>query len=98
MAKRKKPIKPIHEVDEIKSAHEVRLLRTCHRCGGFGFVTAMVGFEEKLYHPQCYLKKFGFKSVLTLPLSEMKKYRFKDLTTPQMIRLLELLGIRKKPH
>lgn len=97
---KKEVIKPIHEIPETMTIEDVVLkLRTCHRCRGLGMVPGMVmSLEGHLYHPQCYLKKFGFDAVLELPPFEQKKYRLKDLNLSQMRRLLEKLGLKRKPQ
>lgn len=43
-----------------------------------------------LFHPQCYLDKFGFRKATKLPLTERNRFRMKDLKVRQMQRLMEL--------
>jgi hypothetical protein len=94
--------KPIYEVDELRTAHDVRRIRQCVHCDGAGFGDSMVhigldsnpkrvsGVRGASYHPQCYLAAYGFRSVTQLPLSQRDKYRMKDLNVRQMRRILDL--------
>jgi hypothetical protein len=43
-----------------------------------------------LFHPQCFIAKFGFRKVTKLPKLERGKFRMKDLKVRQMQRLMDL--------
>ena len=50
------------------------------------------GTPTKLFfHPQCYVKRFGFRMVTKLPLEQRNRFRLCDLNARQMRRLMELL-------
>lgn len=69
------------------TAHAVRGLQICERCGGLGHRDHMV---YGTHHTLCWKLAKGFKAVLALPSRERDKYRLCDLTIRQAQQLVAL--------
>lgn len=81
-------VQPITDnVDNMRTAHDVRRLCLCSHCGGLGDREQMIALGGP-YHTLCFRQVFGFEAVLALPMAQSGKFRMRDLSTTEMRRLI----------
>lgn len=84
---------PHEQLITLRTAHDVRRLRTCPGCGGIGHSDAMVfawphGKDaDAYYHGRCFVAEFGFDALAGMP-EENKKLSLGDLGVDLMRRLV----------
>lgn len=79
-------------VDNMHTAHDIRRLCKCTRCGGLGDREQMICVAIGPYHTRCFREVFGFEGVLALPTDLMGKFRICDLTASEMRTLINRRG------
>lgn len=84
----------IDNVDNMRTAHDVRRLCQCSHCNGLGDRDQMICAPVP-YHTRCFRQAFGFELVLELPAAQSGKFRISDLSAKEMRRLL--LRLTRKP-
>lgn len=57
----------------MKTAHDVRQLRKCAKCGGAGDQRHMPSVNGQLMHGYCALDEIGVDGVASLPMAELGK-------------------------
>lgn len=66
-----------HEVD-LRTAHDVRHLRTCDACGDLGDDRMMIDVGalgvQSMYHDGCAVSAFTQAEILRLPVEELNKF------------------------
>jgi hypothetical protein len=82
-------------VDNMRTAHDIRRLCECTQCSGLGDREQMICVAIGQYHTRCFRDVFGFGGVLALPAALMGKFRLCDLTVSEMRTLINRWG--KKP-
>lgn len=94
---------PHHELITLRTAHDIRRLRTCPHCDGIGHADSMAfswpyrkdgtTWDESYYHGRCFVAEFGFDALLDLPEgSGVGNLTLGDLGVDLMKRLFEQRG------
>lgn len=74
-------------------AHDVRKLKICAYCNGFGMRDQMIVEDDGRYsHPICLVRAQGERYVLLLPLAELRKMTADSLSKRGMRRALDRLA------
>lgn len=90
-----KTVQPrMDNMDDVRTAHDIRRLVQCAHCRGIGDRAQMIvgpesGAGTALHHTRCFIERYGFNAVLELPKAELGKFRLCDMTRAQARRLLD---------
>ena len=85
---------PRYDEAQLKTAHDVRRLRTCAGCGGIGHPEQMLSGLEAFglagfHHGRCVVQLLTQKQVLALPSDQRHKLRLNDTGVELLRKLLD---------
>lgn len=85
----------MHVEEEIvlRTAHDIRHLCVCARCGGLAddrrTVDLIPAQRDKKWHPKCFFDEFGEAGVLDLAHWHQAKFRICDIPLDLMKKLVD---------
>lgn len=85
---------PFEDLLTIRTAHDVRRLRACARCGEIGDSDLMAfgyPYDNDYFHGRCFVAEHGFEALLQLP-GVARKLTLGDLGLDLMRQLIEADG------
>ena len=85
---------PRYNEAQLKTAHDVRRLKTCSGCGGIGHTAQMLSCLEAFglagfHHGRCVVQLLTHEQVLALPSDQRDRLRPDDTGGELMRKLLE---------
>ena len=89
-SKLKKGQVPFDElIPPLRTAHDVRRLRACQKCGQMGHSGQMVcyPYDNKCFHGRCFVEQHGFDALAAMP-EEARKLTLGDLGVDLTSRLI----------
>ncbi len=81
---------PLDNLISLRTAHDVRRLRSCQSCKGLGDKDCMiVGDQSGFFHGRCYANAYGVDALLALDNDDLRDLQLGDLGVDLMRKVIE---------